>query len=281
MAGGPYNPMGGPPMGGPMQMQQPMQQQGMPAPAMQPPPQRPQVIRRGTSRAVPIVVSAGLAIGVFCGLLFGLGTGGDVIASPSKVKSVAQIDPKADPLKPADPKPAAKPADPAAKPADAKPVDPKAGSATGSAAAPAVATSAKLTINLKPDTIAKTASITVDGKEIKDGVTDVAFDAGSTKKSVKVVVKAAGYKDAEKTLDVDADTRIEFELVKGKSTMVADKTATTPPVTTTPPATTTTPPATTVAAKATTPPVTTPPKTTPPKTTPPKTPPKKSTIIDI
>src|SRR5687768_3934095 len=70
--GGP--PMGGPPMGGPPQMQ---------------PPPRAQVVRKGTSKAVPIVVSAGLAIGTFCGLLFGLGTGAeDAIAEPSKGDNV-------------------------------------------------------------------------------------------------------------------------------------------------------------------------------------------------
>ncbi len=69
--GGP--PMGGPPMGGPPQMQPP----------------RAQVVRKGTSKMVPIVVSAGLAIGTFCGLLFGLGTGADeAIAEPSKGDNV-------------------------------------------------------------------------------------------------------------------------------------------------------------------------------------------------
>ena len=67
-------PMGGPPMGGPP----------MGGPPMQPPP-RAQAVRKGTSKAVPIVVSAGLAIGTFCGLLFGLGTGpDDAVAEPAK-----------------------------------------------------------------------------------------------------------------------------------------------------------------------------------------------------
>src|SRR5512141_1040819 len=62
--------MGGPPMGGPP---------GMGAV----PPQRP--MKRGVSKAVPVVVSAGLAVGVFCGLLFGVGTGKkDAVAAPSK-----------------------------------------------------------------------------------------------------------------------------------------------------------------------------------------------------
>ena len=54
----------------------PMQQgPGMGPPQGAMPPPRP--VRRGTSKAVPIVMSAGLAVGVFCGLLFGLGTGND------------------------------------------------------------------------------------------------------------------------------------------------------------------------------------------------------------
>ena len=76
------NPMGGPMQGGPMQ--------GGP---MQGGPPRAQVLRRGTSKAVPVVVSAGLAVGVFCGLLFGLGTDkGVATAAPStgsNVKAVA------------------------------------------------------------------------------------------------------------------------------------------------------------------------------------------------
>src|SRR6478752_957342 len=51
--------------GYPMGQQMPM---GGAAPMQKP-------VRRGTSKAVPVVVSAGLAVGVFCGLLFGVGTG--------------------------------------------------------------------------------------------------------------------------------------------------------------------------------------------------------------
>src|SRR3954470_22176904 len=50
-------------MGGPMAP--------MPGGAMQ----MPRPMRRGSPKIVPVVVSAGLAVGVFCGLLFGLGTG--------------------------------------------------------------------------------------------------------------------------------------------------------------------------------------------------------------
>src|SRR5512139_3234323 len=83
---GPMGPMGGPPMGGP-----PMG--GMP-PGMQRP------MRRGTSKAVPIVVSAGLAVGVFCGLLFGVGKKNEAVAAaPSTGTNVKPPgeEPKPDP----------------------------------------------------------------------------------------------------------------------------------------------------------------------------------------
>src|SRR5690242_149786 len=60
-------PMGAPPPMGPPTMNRPM--------------------RRGVSKAVPVVVSAGLAVGVFCGLLFGLGTDKDEAnAAPAKTE---------------------------------------------------------------------------------------------------------------------------------------------------------------------------------------------------
>jgi hypothetical protein len=77
--------MGGPPMG-------------------MPPPVR----RGGVSKAVPVVVSAGLAVGVFCGLLFGIGTGKkDAIARPSRSRR-----PRSSARAPAPPLPARAPARP-------------------------------------------------------------------------------------------------------------------------------------------------------------------------
>src|SRR5262245_62755761 len=46
-----------------------------------------QPMRQVTAKVVPVVVSAGLAIGVFCGLLFGLGTGKSATADPQKVSN--------------------------------------------------------------------------------------------------------------------------------------------------------------------------------------------------
>jgi hypothetical protein len=53
------------------------------------PPPTAQVVRRGTSKAVPIVVSAGLAVGVFCGLLFGLGVESTAATTPTTVVTKA------------------------------------------------------------------------------------------------------------------------------------------------------------------------------------------------
>src|SRR5437764_12153583 len=86
--GGPYNPMMQPQMG---QTPQSMQSQQPPPVAAVPPPKP---ARPGTSKAVPVVVSAGLAVGVFCGLLFGLGTGDTASASSDPV---ATSDKKAEP----------------------------------------------------------------------------------------------------------------------------------------------------------------------------------------
>lgn len=282
-----------------MQQQPPMQPMGAQASA----PAR--VTKRGTSKVVPIVVSAGLAIGTFCGLLFGLGTGEVVADTRDAKKALAEAQKAADKAtaeasKPADPAPAAKPADPA----PAKPADPATASAAGSgsgsgsaagsgsgsgsavaagsgsgsgsattasagsgsgAAAPAVAKGAKLTFVIKPDGV-KSPTITVDGKAVTGDTFDLAFDSGQTKKSVKVVVKASGFKDQERTLDVDADMKAEFELTK-----VGHATGT-PVVTNTPAPHTDTPPA-----------KQNPPKQNPPKQNPPKKDPKKpaNTLIDI
>ena len=70
----PMNPM----MGGPAPMRPPMP---MPMPA-----------RHGTSKVVPVVVSAGLAVGVFCGLLFGLGTGKAKASTPSSGSNIKKDD---------------------------------------------------------------------------------------------------------------------------------------------------------------------------------------------
>src|SRR5688500_3521584 len=106
---------------------QPMQQQQQPMQQMPPhqhmqqqqPPRGPSSSRNGTSRAVPIVVSAGLAVGVFCGLLFGVGIP-ETTASPETGNNVKEADPaETAPTPTASASTAAKPAATVAKPATA------------------------------------------------------------------------------------------------------------------------------------------------------------------
>lgn len=179
----------------------------------------PRPVRRGTSKAVPVVVSAGLAVGVFCGLLFGVGTG---------KKEAAAAAPSGNNVKKEEPSNAA-PAGLGAtstvgsttpKPVTPPPTTPAAGSGAGSAVAtttpPTTPTApaekkVKLTVNIKPEAAASIAKISIDGAEIQGMSTDIPGD----KKHVKVEVKAAGYRSAEKKLDLVGDEMtLEIELSK-------------------------------------------------------------------
>lgn len=213
-------PMGGPPMGPPMG--------GPPSPMGGPPMQMHRPMRRGTSKAVPVVVSAGLAIGVFCGLLFGVGTGKDEAhASPAKGNNVKPPpeEPKPDPgaapaglgattaapVKPAVAAGSAAPAAGSAAPVAAGSAAPAAGSAAPTVAEPKTI---KVTFLPKPDAAAKDAKISIDGKEIEGNVAEIPADT----KSVKVEVKASGYRTYEKKLDImGGDMNVEFDMVKRSS----------------------------------------------------------------
>ena len=187
-----------------MMGQGPMGPQG---PMMAPPGMRPPM-RRGTSKAVPVVVSAGLAVGVFCGLLFGLGTGTGE-AAPSKGNNVkAQKDDEASPTTPT---PAAKPV---VKPTVAPTIAAKgSGSATPTVAAGPTVKMSKLTVKIAPEAAATAAKVQIDGKDI-DGLT---IDLPTEKKTVKVGVSAPGYHSFDKKVDLvgdEATITVDVELVK-------------------------------------------------------------------
>lgn len=205
--GGP--PMGGPPTGGPpMGAQRPM--------------------RRGTSKAVPIVVSAGLAVGVFCGLLFGVGKKAEAVAAaPSSSGGSVQKMPagKPGPAGLGATKPAATGSGSAvattsggaagsAAGSGAAAGSAAAGSAAGSAATPAVtaAKTIKLTVTLKPEAAMEKAKLYIDGKEVEGMTVELPAD----KKSVKVEVKSSGYHSVDKKIDLSGgeDMTVEFETVK-------------------------------------------------------------------
>ena len=198
--GAPMQNMGGPPMG---------QMGMMPRPPM----------RQGTSKIVPVVVSAGLAVGVFCGLLFGLGTGKHSDAAPQKVSNNAKRDDDTGFTPESLANPNVKIPDKNA---------PKAGSNAGSnakgsgdaagSAEPAIKPT-RLTVEIKPETAAQGAKVLIDGKPIEGMSTDIALDPGTTKKTVKVLVKATGFKDVEQDVDVEGESvTVKLELSKGRST---------------------------------------------------------------
>ena len=180
---GPYPPMGQmQPMGGPMG---PM---GM----------RPQV-RQGTSHVVPVVVSAGLAVGVFCGLLFGLGTKHEV--EPSKGTNGAKQSEESQ-------------VQTAAVTMGSKPTPTATGSAAsagsaapnpGGAAAATPPKPGKLTIEIKPDGAAQGAKIFIDGRQAAGTASEIPFDPGTKERTVKVVVQAAGYQEEQRDQTVKAD----------------------------------------------------------------------------
>ena len=208
---GPGPGMGGPGMGGP----------GMGGPGMGG--MRP--ARRGTSKAVPVVVSAGLAVGVFCGLLFGLGTGSDeATAAPTEKKARGSGETETPdilmagqgssfvPTRKPDPAVASAAAGSAAAGSGAG--SDAAGSAAGSAAAPGPKM-VKLIIAIKPEAAAAAAKITIDGKDVS-ATSD--FEIGDApKKKFSVLIKAEGFKDYKYEGEVDASQttmQVELEMQK-------------------------------------------------------------------
>ncbi|MDB4953210.1 MAG: hypothetical protein JWO36_779 [Myxococcales bacterium] len=204
------------------QMQQPggFPQPGAPQMQMQ---QR--QIRRGTSKAVPVVVSAGLAVGVFCGLLFGVGTGKDAGATTT---SSSSSDTKTDATDAKKDTPAVKAAvtPPATETKTGSGAAVAATTGTGSAATtPAVAKlpdavtpkTVKLTVQIKPDAAASGAKITVDGKEIAGTSVEIPLDANG-KKSVKVAATAPGYHSIDQQVELEVGTpegtKLQLELRK-------------------------------------------------------------------
>nr|MBP6632959.1 PEGA domain-containing protein [Kofleriaceae bacterium] len=166
--------------------------------------------RQGTSKAVPVVVSAGLAVGVFVGLLFGVGTGkaedgdepvasaGSGSGSGSDQGTAAAGDPaNLDRLR-------------SGGAPDARVVD------AGIDAVPAVdaatldAAPTVVTATLTFDVVPADAVVTIDGVAVSGGTSAVELAAG--KKVIKLVAKADGYRSYEKTLTVAGDETIAIKL---------------------------------------------------------------------
>ena len=72
----------------------------------------------------------------------------------------------------------------------------------------------KLLITLKPD--APDALITVDGIDVKDKTIDLPL-GDQTKKEVTVVIKAPGYKELTRKLEiVEGEIKVDYELIKAR-----------------------------------------------------------------
>jgi len=191
----------------------------MGGPQMQQPP-RPQAARKGTSKAVPIVVSAGLAIGTFCGLLFGLGTGADdALAEPSKGDNVKK-DGKdkdmvmegskvTDPGTPKidKPKPVQTASTGSAAPATGS-AAPAAGSAASGSAAPAAGSAA-------PTTTAAGSGAAPAGGTTAPAAGSAAPAVKMAKLTIEVTPEAAA-KDVKITLDKKEVTGLASDIELGK-----------------------------------------------------------------
>jgi len=180
--------------------------------------------RRGTSRAVPVVVSAGLAVGVFCGLLFGLGTGDKADAKPStgnnlKHEEEGHVDPGAAPaglgastVKPVNDKLIGSGAVVAAAGSGSAGAGIGSGvvamAGTGSGSAAAAPKTMKITIEIDPDTAASTAAIKIDNKPITGKTAEVPPDT----KQVHVQITADGYHSIDENVDVSGASGDEHDV---------------------------------------------------------------------
>ena len=215
----------------PMQPQQPPQQQA-PAPSG----------GGGRSRVLPIMVAAGLACGVFAGLLLVRGTGhadeGDTVASSDEVKpdetkpdetkpdetkpDVVKPDEtkpdetKPDVVKPDETKPDEVKPDEAGvkpdevKPDEVKPDEVKPDEVKPDVVKPAVLTEARLTVTVTPAD-ADDLKVTVDDQPYAGPMT-IALDKG--KKRVTVVVRAKGYRKYSKRVTLTKDYPLKVKLRK-------------------------------------------------------------------
>jgi len=216
-------------------------------PGMQPMPARPSGIpvagtmRKGTPKAVPVVVSAGLAVGVFCGLYFGLGTGKDNDAEAegaSTSKATGATGPKTAAAGTGEvsnfksgeqPDAAPKVADgsgsaaagsgsAAAGSGSATVAGTGTGSGSGATTGSGSATPAMATVELTFAITPPEANVTLDGEPVVDGKATISF-TGNTK-TIRLVAKASGYRSFDKKVTFTKDTAgeaIEIKMVKRSS----------------------------------------------------------------
>lgn len=187
-----------------------------------PVPMRTDVLPPATrSKALPITIAAGVAVGVCLGLLVIRKTEGKGESSTPEpaatsattraaVGSPAQPAPAVEPPVAVSPPPAAPVPGPAEPAAPAEPAEPTQAPAAPPAAAPEP-TYVMVTVSVTPPEAAAIARVTVDGAPASAEGVRVAADP---KKKVRVVVKAKGYATFEKKIVVTEDTAIDAALKK-------------------------------------------------------------------
>lgn len=223
-------------------MQPPMGTGQGPAQAPVPAMQQPRVMRRGTSKAVPVIISAGLAVGVFCGLLFGLGVDQEVAVASTV--TTAETPKKKDtevaaPFQPETKKDVQVPSlAPQVVNKDGTTTPVKADAGSGSAKPTEKTEPPKplkvngtLKVEIEPADAAKVAKLTVEGKDVegvsyeldmtedfKAATKDLKPDAKKpeVKKELKVIVKAPGFRDFTGKVDVVAERDTTFKVTMQK-----------------------------------------------------------------
>jgi hypothetical protein len=174
---------------------------GAPAPAAPP---RSAAPRKGSSKALPILVSAGLAVGVFTGLMVAVGDGkkGEPVGGGTTAAAAIDAGGGATATVTA--------------PIDAATATPDAGTTVATSATPD-AGAAKPTPAIKKATLSfeptpADAQIFVDGKQI-DG-TSYEVELSGDKVEVEVVAKADGFKQFSKKISLRGDTTLPIKMSK-------------------------------------------------------------------
>lgn len=165
--------------------------------------------RRGTSKALPIMVAAGLAVGVCGGLVLVLGTGSSDAATEKK--TVAEGDSSGDDKPDSTDKP-----DGAGNSGETPSIagtDPKPDE-TPEVKEPEKPKPAKITIDFEVDP--EDAEISVDDDDVKDGAYTVELEPGQTKK-VTIKAKASGYRNYSKEYEIAKNDTVKIELKKRSS----------------------------------------------------------------
>ena len=203
----PYPGYGQQPQGMGAYGQYPPQQQmhggGMHPTGSTPPPAR----KGGGSKALPVMVAAGLAVGVCGGLVLVLGTGSSDAATEKKAEVDTEKEEAAE--KPDPPKDLSGGDKKTDETAEKKSDEPK-----------------KVEVAVDFELSPKDASITVDGEEISGSSYTLELEEGKTKK-VKIAASAPNHESTEMDYEISKNDTVKIALTKQKKKVASAKKTTT------------------------------------------------------